>query len=86
MTVRGRNGVEALLSVDHTNALDGPVLLKEQQIAVHGPQAEIRMGAFQCVIDPFSRGWASELRIADRIASRFLLYRVARSTDLPPKQ
>ena len=56
MTMRGRYGVEALLSVDHTNALDGPVLLKEQQIAVHGSQAEIRMGAFQRVIDPFSRG------------------------------
>ena len=56
VTMRGRYGVEALLSVDHTNALDGPVLLKEQQIAVHGSQAEIRMGAFQRVIDPFSRG------------------------------
>ena len=50
VTMRGRNSVKALLSVDHTNALDGPVLLKEQQVSVHGPQAEIRMGAFQCCL------------------------------------
>ena len=29
VTVRGRNGVEALLPVDHANALDGSILLKE---------------------------------------------------------
>lgn len=84
MTMRGRNSVKALLSVDHTNALDGPVLLKEQQVSVHGPK--LRSGwCLSCVINPFSRGWASD---ADRGQGsfRFLLYRVARSTDLHPKQ
>ena len=75
MTVRGRNGVEALLPVDHANALDGSILLKEQQIAVHGPQAEIRVGAFQGMVDPLSGGVG--VGTADRGQDGFPLFAVS---------
>jgi len=56
VAVRPGVPVEMLLTVDHAYALDRPLLLKEQQIAVDGPQAQVRVVRLQGLVNPLGGG------------------------------
>jgi hypothetical protein len=56
MCVRGSTTIKVLLTVDHTYAFDHPLLLEENQVAVDGTQAQVRVFRFEGLVDPLGGG------------------------------
>ena len=55
----GDNGVKTLLSLNDSYAPNIASLLKEDEIAVHGAQAQVGMAGFQLLVDPLGGGMAA---------------------------
>lgn len=73
--VGGHHAVKTLLPVDDADAVDHALLLEFGQVAVHGAQAQVRIGGLQGLVDPVGAG--VDVSRADRLQNRLSLFTIA---------
>jgi hypothetical protein len=56
MCVRGSTTIKVLLTVDHAHTFDHALLLEEDQIAVDGTKAQVRVFRLEGLVDPLGGG------------------------------